>query len=118
MHTRQIGVRSLLKHGLACWLLSLFLAAMIVVALAAGAMIWPPVAIALIGPGGLLGLGVVMTVGVLGLTSWLEALFGLEGPAIYMLVSVAMGILFWWVLILTILLRSRRRLRAQGSVHL
>ncbi len=90
---------------------------MVVASLVFGAMSWAPVAIAIIGPGGVLGLVVVMAIGAMGLTSRLEDLFGLEGPTIYMLVSVVMGVVFWWAVTLFVLLLGRRKLLAQKPAH-
>jgi hypothetical protein len=76
------------------------------------ATIGKPFALALIGPGSLLGLGAMMVIGGLGLLPWLEDLSGLEGPSIYGRVSMLMGVVFWWGLILFAMLRRRRRLLA------
>lgn len=116
MATGPLTVRSILRHRSVCWLISLLIATSIIVLLSHGAMSWPPVAIAIMGPGAILGLGVVMVIGGLGLSSRLENLLGLEGSTIYMLVSVLMGVVFWWVLTLMLLLRRRRKLLPGGAV--
>jgi hypothetical protein len=101
-----------LRHRSVCWLISLAIAAFLVLLISQGAMGFGIFATAIIWPGGILGLMVVMPIGLLGALPWIEDLLGLEAPAIYMLVSLLMGIVFWWALALTLLLWRRRKLLA------
>ncbi|WP_157089370.1 hypothetical protein [Oceanibaculum pacificum] len=46
-----------------------------------------------------------------------EDLLGLEGPSIHILVSLLMGVVFWWALALTLLLHRRRKLLASETAN-
>lgn len=68
--------------------------------------------VALLGPGSILALGVFMGIELLGLFPWVDDLLGVEGPPMYMIVSLLMGVVFWWALALALLLHRRRKLLA------
>ncbi|MBU0724696.1 MAG: hypothetical protein KJ904_06460 [Alphaproteobacteria bacterium] len=106
MKQRRAG--SIIRHRWVCWLLSLaFVALLVLGALGSGSRIF---AFAIIGPGSILAIVVLMGIRLLGLFPWVEDMLGLEGPSMYMLVSLLMGVVFWWALALALLLYRRRKL--------
>jgi len=103
---------SIIRRRSVCWLLSLAFAALLVLLISQGAMGSRIFGYAIIWPGGILALGVLMGIELLGLFPWVDNLLGLEGPTMYMVVTVLMGVVFWWALALALLLLRRRKLLA------
>lgn len=92
--------------------MSLAFAALLILVLSQGAMGSAILSYAIIGPGSILAILVLMVVELLGLFPRGGDLFGFEGPSIYILVSMLMGVVFWWALALALLLYRRRKLLA------
>ena len=106
---------SIVRRRSVCWLLALAFAGLLVLALALGAKSYPILSFAIIGPGSILALVVLMGIGLFGLLPSGDNILGLEGSSIYMLASLLMGVVFWWSLALALLLRYRRKLLASET---